>query len=86
MLPAFDFIITSEETRTRPNAYGETINSLKGSATISIGRKTVYPWLTYKIARGKIAIQENKVSPSRRPGGGDAGQNFVSVSAILIVY
>ena len=33
MLRLLDFIITWRETRTRPNAYG--------SATISIGRKTV---------------------------------------------
>lgn len=52
---AFDFIITWRETRTRPNAYGQHSDFYRT-------KNCVYPWLDYKTVRGKIAIQEEKVS------------------------
>lgn len=52
---AFDFIITWRETRTRPNAYGQRNDFYRT-------KNCVYPWLDYKTVRGKIAIQEEKVS------------------------
>ena len=59
---AFDFIITWRETRTRPNAYGETVNRKGQRNDFYRTKNCVYPWLDYKTVRGKIAIQEEKVS------------------------
>ena len=44
---AIDFIITWRETRTRPNAYGETINRKGQRNDFYRTKNCVYPWLDY---------------------------------------